>query len=104
MGGRGAGPRKGRVVRVQVRRPARGAGVRAVGRLVRPCVHHSGWTGTGGEVQCPNCGTRRFTDYGALRPPELPQTVTPSDYSRDKADRAAARQVWWRIRLRLLPV
>ncbi|MEU2512670.1 DUF6255 family natural product biosynthesis protein [Streptomyces syringium] len=67
-------------------------------------MHHSGWRESAGEAQCPNCGTRRFTDYGALRPPELPQTITPSDYSRDKADRAAARQVWWRIRLRLLPV
>ncbi|WP_436800637.1 DUF6255 family natural product biosynthesis protein [Streptomyces syringium] len=49
------------------------------------------------------CGTRRFTDYGALRPPDLPQTVTPSDRSRERADRAAARQVWRRIRLPLPP-
>ncbi|MEV5141987.1 DUF6255 family natural product biosynthesis protein [Streptomyces syringium] len=102
MGGRGAGPRESGVVRVRVR-PARGGGVRAVGRLVRPCVHHSGWTESGGEARCVECGTRRFTDYGALRPPDLPQTVTPSDRSRERADRAAARQVWRRIRLRLLP-
>ncbi|WP_370419497.1 DUF6255 family natural product biosynthesis protein [Streptomyces sp. QH1-20] len=102
MGGRGAGPRESGVVRVRVR-PVRGADVRAVGRLVRPCVHHSGWTENGGEARCVDCGTRRFTDYGALRPPDLPEVLTPSDHARSAADRAAARQVWRRIRLRLLP-
>ncbi|WP_372410626.1 DUF6255 family natural product biosynthesis protein [Streptomyces luteireticuli] len=57
----------------------------AVGRLMSHCQHLSGWESTNGEDRCPTCGTRRFTDYGALRPKELPQAVAPSPH-----DRAAA--------------
>ncbi|MFI9236646.1 DUF6255 family natural product biosynthesis protein [Streptomyces sp. NPDC053079] len=34
--------------------------------------------------------TRRFTGYGALRPPGLPHARTPSDADRARADRSAA--------------
>lgn len=45
----------------------------AVGRLMSHCRHLSGWESANGEDRCPTCGTRRFTDYGALRPEELRQ-------------------------------
>ncbi|MEV4869694.1 DUF6255 family natural product biosynthesis protein [Streptomyces syringium] len=57
------------------------------------CGHRSGWTHTRGEALCNDCGTRRFTDYGALRPAELPQTTTPPPCRARKTDRAAARRV-----------
>lgn len=38
-------------------------------------------------------GTRRFTDYGSLRPPGLPSVITPSPAARRAADRSAARNV-----------
>ncbi|WP_171162124.1 DUF6255 family natural product biosynthesis protein [Streptomyces sp. I05A-00742] len=64
---------------------------RTVGRLVDTCRHTSGWESAGGEEQCPDCGTRRFTDYGALRPPDLPSAApTPSPRDSARADRAAA--------------
>ncbi|WP_221462472.1 DUF6255 family natural product biosynthesis protein [Streptomyces olivoverticillatus] len=50
----------------------------AAGRLVGNCSHRGGWTHDAGELRCDGCGTRRFTDYGALRPPGLPSTVTSS--------------------------
>ncbi|MFI9204553.1 DUF6255 family natural product biosynthesis protein [Streptomyces sp. NPDC053048] len=53
--------------------------------------HHPEWESAGtGEARCKRCGTRRFTDYGALRPPGLPETVRPPARVRAKADRAAA--------------
>ncbi|KNB53591.1 DUF6255 family natural product biosynthesis protein [Streptomyces caatingaensis] len=61
-----------------------------VGRLMSHCQHLSGWESAHGEDRCPTCGTRRFTDYGALRPKELPPAVTPSPHDRIRADRAAA--------------
>ncbi|WP_374192978.1 DUF6255 family natural product biosynthesis protein [Streptomyces sp. AV19] len=54
---------------------------RAVGRLVENCPHPGGWEsvdGDGGEEFCASCGTRRFHDYGALRPPGLPEAVAPA--------------------------
>ncbi|WP_370419428.1 DUF6255 family natural product biosynthesis protein [Streptomyces sp. QH1-20] len=57
------------------------------------CGHRSGWTQTHGEARCNDCGTRRFMDYGALRPAELPQTTTPPPHRAHRADRAAARHV-----------
>ncbi|MEV5137797.1 DUF6255 family natural product biosynthesis protein [Streptomyces syringium] len=57
------------------------------------CGHRSGWTQSHGEARCNDCGTRRFTDYGALRPTELPQTITPPPRRARKADRAAASHV-----------
>ncbi|MBH1933752.1 hypothetical protein I5Q34_05485 [Streptomyces sp. AV19] len=61
-----------------------------VGRLMPHCRHLSGWDEIGGEQRCRTCGTRRFTDYGALRPRELPSAVTPSPEDLARADRAAA--------------
>ncbi|WP_425507734.1 DUF6255 family natural product biosynthesis protein [Streptomyces olivoverticillatus] len=40
------------------------------------CPHRSGWTHTRGESRCKCCGVRRFTEYGALRPPGLPLRTT----------------------------
>ncbi|MFV8128615.1 DUF6255 family natural product biosynthesis protein [Streptomyces syringium] len=57
------------------------------------CGHRSGWTQTRGEARCNDCGTRRFTDYGALRPAELAPTTTPPPRRARKTDRAAARHV-----------
>ncbi|MEU4208960.1 DUF6255 family natural product biosynthesis protein [Streptomyces sp. NPDC026206] len=64
--------------------------MRIIGRLVNKCLHHAGWTRADGEQRCNACGTRRFTGYGALRPPGLPQVRTPSDEARARADRSAA--------------
>ncbi|MEU4212303.1 DUF6255 family natural product biosynthesis protein [Streptomyces sp. NPDC026206] len=64
------------------------------GRVASRCPHHAGWTHTGGgEARCDTCGTRRFSDYGALRPSGLPHPLTPSGAARRAADRAAARRV-----------
>ncbi|MFI1257168.1 DUF6255 family natural product biosynthesis protein [Streptomyces netropsis] len=70
--------------------------------LTRECGHRSGWTRTGGEARCEACGVVRFTEYGALRPPGLPQVITPVEGAL-RADRRAARMVsrtarrpaWW---------
>ncbi|MFF4161294.1 DUF6255 family natural product biosynthesis protein [Streptomyces sp. NPDC001678] len=59
--------------------------------------------------RCRTCGVRRFTDYGGLRPPGLPQAVVPAPRDRSAADRAAARCVaellsrgrWWSLRRRV---
>ncbi|MFI9311546.1 DUF6255 family natural product biosynthesis protein [Streptomyces triculaminicus] len=67
------------------------------------CAHRAGWTRVGGEVRCDRCGTRRFADYGALRPPGTPVPVTPSPETRRAADRTAARRVAARQAARLLP-
>ncbi|GHC73461.1 DUF6255 family natural product biosynthesis protein [Streptomyces cinnamoneus] len=66
----------------------------AAGRLMTHCPHLAGWVTTAdGESCCHHCGTRRFADYAAVRPPGLPQTIVPSDEARAAADRAAARCV-----------
>lgn len=62
----------------------------SVGRLMDNCQHREGWETANGEERCTRCGTRRFTEYGALRPPEVPQVVPPSPEDRARADRAAA--------------
>ncbi|WP_374193081.1 DUF6255 family natural product biosynthesis protein [Streptomyces sp. AV19] len=54
------------------------------------CQHLAGWEAGDGEERCPDCGTRRFTEYGALRPKELPSPVTPSPHDAIRADRTAA--------------
>ncbi|MEU5191885.1 DUF6255 family natural product biosynthesis protein [Streptomyces klenkii] len=68
------------------------------------CSHAEGWAYPApGEQRCRTCGTVRFTDYGALRPPGLPHALTPKPRDADKADRAAAthianaprRVAWW---------
>ncbi|WP_443057884.1 DUF6255 family natural product biosynthesis protein [Streptomyces sp. KLMMK] len=39
----------------------------------RICTHRGGWAArTRGEARCRDCGTVRFTEYAALRPPGLP--------------------------------
>ncbi|MEV5238118.1 DUF6255 family natural product biosynthesis protein [Streptomyces cinnamoneus] len=59
----------------------------------RHCTHPR-WTHTGGgEARCDRCGTRRFSGYGALRPPGPAPVVTPTWTARRAADRAAARRV-----------
>ncbi|MEV6778045.1 DUF6255 family natural product biosynthesis protein [Streptomyces syringium] len=92
------GRRRGEGRRRPGRRPfAPTQGARAVkgesGGQPKGCGHQSGWTQSHGEARCDDCGTRRFTDYGALRPAELPQTITPPPRRAHKADRAAARHV-----------
>ncbi|MEV5241037.1 DUF6255 family natural product biosynthesis protein [Streptomyces cinnamoneus] len=58
------------------------------------CPHLAGWATTAdGESRCNHCGMRRFADYASVRPPGLPQAITPSDEARHAADRAAARRV-----------
>ncbi|WP_425507736.1 DUF6255 family natural product biosynthesis protein [Streptomyces olivoverticillatus] len=57
------------------------------------CAHRSGWTHATGESHCNCCGTRRFTQYGALRPPGLPQAVATADRDPRAADRSAALNV-----------
>ncbi|MBH1934427.1 hypothetical protein I5Q34_09015 [Streptomyces sp. AV19] len=66
----------------------------SVGRLMDNCQHRSGWESENGEERCTRCGTRRFTDYGALRPPEAPHAVRPSPEDRNPAERAAAIAFW----------
>ncbi|WP_221505299.1 DUF6255 family natural product biosynthesis protein [Streptomyces eurocidicus] len=56
----------------------------------RACPHLAGWAQDGGEARCRACGVVRFTDYGALRPPGLPQAVTPAAGRSRCTDRAAA--------------
>ena len=58
------------------------------------CQHRAGWTRVGGMLRCEACGTRRFTDYAAMRPPGLPHAVARSGPARRAADRNAARAVW----------
>ncbi|MFI1800090.1 DUF6255 family natural product biosynthesis protein [Streptomyces sp. NPDC020379] len=58
--------------------------------MVRHCAHRSGWTRDGSASSCDTCDTRRFTDYASLRPPGLPQWITPKPRHRHEADRAAA--------------
>ncbi|MBH1933445.1 hypothetical protein I5Q34_03940 [Streptomyces sp. AV19] len=59
--------------------------------MTNDCTHASGWERTdGGAQQCRDCGTRRFTDYGALRPPGPAPVVRPSPEDARRADRAAA--------------
>ncbi|MBB4895553.1 hypothetical protein FHS39_004632 [Streptomyces olivoverticillatus] len=60
-----------------------------VGRLVDNCPHLSGWDTADGEERCRSCGTRRFTRYGALRPPGLPAALTPRPRNATQADRSA---------------
>lgn len=64
----------------------------SVGRLMDNCPHREGWESGNGEERCTRCGTRRFTDYGALRPPEVPQVVAPSPEECARADRAVMRE------------
>ncbi|MEX2982266.1 DUF6255 family natural product biosynthesis protein [Streptomyces sp. C36] len=64
--------------------------MRSVGRLVGNCPHTSGWDSANGEERCRACGTRRFTSYGALRPPGLPVALAPSPRNKARADRSAA--------------
>ncbi|GHG66273.1 hypothetical protein GCM10018779_37730 [Streptomyces griseocarneus] len=65
---------------------------------VAQCPHLAGWTQTGDGVwRCGRCGTRRFADYGALRPPGLAEAVTPSPVARRVADRRAASYVAFRL-------
>ncbi|MEU1823752.1 DUF6255 family natural product biosynthesis protein [Streptomyces abikoensis] len=61
-----------------------------VGRLVDNCPHLSDWDTAEGEERCSSCGTRRFTHYGALRPPGLPVALTPRPRNAAQADRSAA--------------
>ncbi|MFE5871747.1 DUF6255 family natural product biosynthesis protein [Streptomyces roseifaciens] len=44
----------------------------------RICTHRGGWSArTRGEARCRDCGTVRFTEYAALRPPGLPHPPAP---------------------------
>ncbi len=67
--------------------------MRTVGRLIDNCPHTSGWDSADGEDRCRACGTRRFTDYGALRPPGLPVALTPKPRDKAQADRTAAHAI-----------
>ncbi|MGW2188988.1 DUF6255 family natural product biosynthesis protein [Streptomyces sp. NPDC001719] len=60
---------------------------------MRNCAHR--WTRNGSASSCDTCDTRRFTDYAALRPPGLPQWITPKPRHRHEADRAAAKRIAW---------
>ncbi|MFF7728422.1 DUF6255 family natural product biosynthesis protein [Streptomyces sp. NPDC008001] len=71
---------------------------------VHACTHRGGWTARSrGEARCRDCGTVRFTEYAALRPPGLPHAQAPSRRAALAADRAAAqlmsrtgrRRTWW---------
>ncbi|KNB52311.1 DUF6255 family natural product biosynthesis protein [Streptomyces caatingaensis] len=64
----------------------------SVGRLMDNCQHREGWETANGEERCTRCGTRRFTEYGALRPPEVPQGVAPPE-GRGRADRSVGAAV-----------
>ncbi len=61
--------------------------------MVKNCQHRSGWTRSGSASSCGGCGTRRFADYAALRPPGLPLWVTPKPRDRHAADREAAHHM-----------
>ncbi|MEU7131977.1 DUF6255 family natural product biosynthesis protein [Streptomyces sp. NPDC046261] len=69
----------------------------AAGRLVNHCAHNAGWTHAAGESYCDRCGTRRFTEYGAVRPAGLPHAVVPAARDQEVADRSAAANVRWRM-------
>lgn len=77
----------------------------ATALTVGRCQHNpSGWTHAGGESRCHSCGVRRFSGYGALRPPGLAAAITPAPRDPRAADRAAALSMararrarwWWR--------
>ncbi|WP_418952520.1 DUF6255 family natural product biosynthesis protein [Streptomyces albireticuli] len=57
------------------------------------CPHRGGWTHHGGESRCDDCGVRRFTEYGAVRPSDLPYAVTPPTPARHSKDRVAALNI-----------
>ncbi|GAA0468658.1 DUF6255 family natural product biosynthesis protein [Streptomyces sp. NPDC046215] len=69
--------------------------------LAGECRHESAWTQSKGRARCGRCGVERFTDYGSLRPVDLPHVVKPANTH--WADRAAAawisqmarRATWW---------
>ncbi|GHG72607.1 hypothetical protein GCM10018779_48090 [Streptomyces griseocarneus] len=62
------------------------------------CPHQAGWTQSeDGVWRCARCGTRRFTDYGALRPPGLPEAKAPRPGARRAADRRAANFITFRL-------
>ncbi|MEU1816635.1 DUF6255 family natural product biosynthesis protein [Streptomyces roseifaciens] len=59
----------------------------------RICTHRGGWAArTRGEARCRDCGTVRFTEYAALRPPGLPQAPAPPRRSTLAAVRRPAFQ------------
>ncbi|MFG2182097.1 DUF6255 family natural product biosynthesis protein [Streptomyces abikoensis] len=72
-----------------------------VGRLVDNCPHLAGWDTADGEERCRSCGTRRFTHYGALRPPGLPVALAPRPRNAAQADRSAAAVISRAVRHRL---
>ncbi|WP_418952440.1 DUF6255 family natural product biosynthesis protein [Streptomyces albireticuli] len=67
------------------------------------CPHLAGWARAGGESRCCACGVVRFTDYGAVRPPGLPQAITPAGGRARRADRAAASWISEAARRRRRP-
>ncbi|MFF7021210.1 DUF6255 family natural product biosynthesis protein [Streptomyces klenkii] len=88
--GEGGGGPRSREAALEV---AHGGGGRGARMRVR-CSHAESWTyPVPGEQRCRTCGTVRFTDYGALRPPGLPQALTPKPRDAGKADRAAATRI-----------
>lgn len=62
------------------------------------CAHRAGWARRGGEERCHGCGVRRFTSYGAVRPPGLAVVVTRTFLVGQQADRAAALNLTRRAR------
>ncbi|WP_373298091.1 DUF6255 family natural product biosynthesis protein [Streptomyces abikoensis] len=74
--------------------------MRAFGRLVNHCTHDGSWASASGEQRCTACGMRRFTNYGGVRPPGLPEAVTPSRKRRPDADRSAAIAITIRFQSR----
>ncbi|MGK5640566.1 DUF6255 family natural product biosynthesis protein [Streptomyces sp. URMC 126] len=71
---------------------------RTTGRLMRHCGHEAGWEAGGGAHRCLACGTCRFTEYGALRPPGPlppgPPTPGPLRLDGSGADPVEAATTW----------
>ncbi|WP_425506651.1 DUF6255 family natural product biosynthesis protein [Streptomyces rectiverticillatus] len=58
------------------------------------CTHRGGWAArTRGQACCRDCGTVRFSEYAALRPPGLPEATASPRRAGLAADRVAAQRV-----------
>ncbi|MFD8995753.1 DUF6255 family natural product biosynthesis protein, partial [Streptomyces abikoensis] len=56
------------------------------------CAHRAGWAQRGGEARCHGCGVRRFTSYGALRPPGLAEATPRTFLVGHQAEGGAPRE------------
>ncbi|MFI1972986.1 hypothetical protein BLA24_24600 [Streptomyces cinnamoneus] len=57
---------------------------------MKNCRHRFLQDAAPGEHRCAGCGMRRFTSYGALRPPGLPEPRVRPEVAAEKADRRAS--------------